>query len=283
MTDRLTSYTREGLTFDVRDEGPLDGDVVVLLHGFPQRADSWDQVVPLLHAAGLRTVAPDQRGYSPGARPKGRWAYRSSELVADVAALVEALGQGPVHLVGHDWGSAIAWGLAGERPDLVRSLVAVSVPHPGAFFASMVRSSQLLRSWYMGFFQLPAVPERLAQQGRMFPSFLRKAGMSGPMVEKFRADFVDGGRLGPALNWYRAIPFARPADTFRTVTVPTTLVWSDRDAALGRSGVDLTADKVRAPYELVVLGGVSHWIPDHAPEPLAQAILDRVASVADAA
>ncbi|MCX6472027.1 alpha/beta fold hydrolase, partial [Rhodococcus sp. (in: high G+C Gram-positive bacteria)] len=107
--DRLTSYSRSGLTFDVRDEGPADGPVVVLLHGFPQDSRSWDHLAPLLHARGFRTVAPDQRGYSPGARPKARWAYRGSELAADTVALIDALAVGKVHLVGHDWGAAVAW------------------------------------------------------------------------------------------------------------------------------------------------------------------------------
>ena len=108
MTQRITSYARDGWVFDVRDTGPLDGDPVVLLHGFPERASSWDAVAAQLHEAGLRTLAPDQRGYSPRARPRTRWGYRATELVADVAALVDVVGR-PVHLVGHDWGAFVAW------------------------------------------------------------------------------------------------------------------------------------------------------------------------------
>ena len=159
--DRLTSYSRSGLTFDVRDEGPADGPVVVLLHGFPQDSSSWDQLAPLLHTRGFRTVAPDQRGYSPGARPKARWAYRGSELAADTVALIDALAVGKVHLVGHDWGAAVAWQVAAERPDLLNTVTAVSVPHPLAFVKAMVTSTQGLKSWYMGAFQLPFVPEKV--------------------------------------------------------------------------------------------------------------------------
>src|SRR5215213_5684608 len=126
---RLRSYRHDGLTFDVEDEGPLEGDPVVLLHGFPQRSTCWRLVVPLLHARGLRTYAPDQRGYSPSARPARRRDYRLERLVDDVLALVEAIGR-PVHLVGHDWGAVVAWALASQRPDDVRTLTAVSVPHP---------------------------------------------------------------------------------------------------------------------------------------------------------
>src|SRR5690606_26265127 len=138
----------DGFTFDVIDGGPVDGDVIVLLHGFPQTATSWSKVAPLLHEAGYRSLAPHQRGYSPGARPSGRRAYSVDRLVADVAALVDTVG-GPVHLVGHDWGAIVAWAVAVERPELLRTLTTVSVPHPMAFLRSMARSTQLLHSYYM--------------------------------------------------------------------------------------------------------------------------------------
>src|SRR4051794_32499159 len=105
-----TRITREGLAFNVSEAGPPDGRLVLLLHGFPQHSDSWDGLVPLLTEAGYRTLAMDQRGYSPGARPRNRSAYRISELVADAAAVIDHYG-GPVHLVGHDWGAAVAWAL----------------------------------------------------------------------------------------------------------------------------------------------------------------------------
>jgi pimeloyl-ACP methyl ester carboxylesterase len=280
MTERLTTFSRDGLTFDVRDAGPLDGPAVVLLHGFPQLSDSWDQVAPILHAAGLRTVAMDQRGYSPGARPRGRRAYRSTELVADVEALVGAAGGGPVHLVGHDWGAAVAWGVAALRPQLARSLVAVSVPHPAAFLGSVLRSDQGLRSWYMALFQLPWLPERLAAGGRIFPRFLAELGMTEEMLARFHDQFLTGDRLTAALNWYRAIPFASPGDLRRKVGVPTTMVWSDRDAALGPASARMCGSWVDAPYQLRVLEGVGHWIPNEAPGQLADAILDRIGSVA---
>jgi pimeloyl-ACP methyl ester carboxylesterase len=123
--------------------------VVVLLHGFPQTSASWDDVAPLLHAAGYRTLAPDQRGYSPGARPRGRWAYRQSELVGDVVGLLNAAEVDRAHVVGHDWGGGVAWHLAIVHPERVRTLATISAPHPAAFTRAMRSSSQLLRSWYM--------------------------------------------------------------------------------------------------------------------------------------
>src|SRR6478609_967008 len=112
----MWQYHRDGLTFDVLDSGPRDGEPVLLLHGFPQDHTAWDAVAPLLHAAGLRTLAPDQRGYSPGARPQGRAAYDMGELVADAVALLDAADVTRAHVVGHDWGGSVAWALAERHP-----------------------------------------------------------------------------------------------------------------------------------------------------------------------
>lgn len=277
---RLTTYDRAGLVFDVRDEGPEDGTPVVLLHGFPERSSCWREVAPLLHGAGLRTYAPDQRGYSPGARPRGRRAYAVPELVADAVALVEAIGA-PVHLVGHDWGAMVGWGLAASRPDLVRSWTAVSVPHPAAFTKAMRTTRQGLHSWYMGLFQLPLVVEQLARwEGGPVDQGLRRTGMTRDEVARFREEIVAYDALGPALNWYRALPLSARGNGFgRRVRVPTTMVWSTGDSAIIRTGVDWCERHVDAPYELVVLDGVSHWIPTQASQPLADAILARIASV----
>jgi pimeloyl-ACP methyl ester carboxylesterase len=278
VSDRLTTYDHDGLSFDVRDEGPLDGDPVVLLHGFPERSSAWREVAPRLHEAGLRTYAPDQRGYSPGARPRGRWSYRTSLLVADTVALVERIGR-PLHLVGHDWGAAVAWSVAAARPDLLRSLTAVSVPHPAAFLAAMATSTQGLKSWYTGLFQLPFVPElAAAPAGGPFDRALRRGGMTDAEVERFRTEIVEYGALPGGLAWYRGTPFGDPRSTGQRVQVPTTLVWSDGDVAVGRQGVERSGQWVDAPYHLEVLEGVTHWIPTQAPEALARAILDRVAS-----
>lgn len=275
---RLTTYARGPLFFDVTDEGPEDGTPVVLLHGFPERASCWREVAPLLHAAGLRTYAPDQRGYSAGARPSGRSSYVVAELVADVVALIEEIG-GPVHLVGHDWGANVGWCVAARHPELVTSWTAVSVPHPAAFAKAMRTTRQGLHSWYMGLFQLPLVVEGLARwRGGPVDQGLLRTGMSGADVSRFRTEIVEYGALPGALGWYRGLPLSRGRGMGGRVRVPTTLVWSTRDSAIVRSGVDLCADYVDGPYELVVLEGVSHWIPTQAPHPLADAILARIAS-----
>ncbi len=277
---RITSYERAGLAFDVIDEGPLDGPPVVLLHGFPQRATSWAKVTPLLGEAGFRTYAPDQRGYSPGARPHGRRAYKATELVDDVVALIDRI-DAPVHLVGHDWGAAVAWGVAARHPDRLASLTAVSVGHTQAFLRALRSSDQARRSWYMGLFQLPFVPERLLSGKWFVQKFLGGSGMTDEMLTTYRIEIVDGGALTGGLNWYRAIPFAL-RDEVPDVSVPTTFVWSDGDRALGRRMAELTEEHVDGPYELIELTGASHWIPEERPADLAEAIIGRARSAASA-
>jgi pimeloyl-ACP methyl ester carboxylesterase len=275
---RIRELSRGSLVFDVLDEGPVDGPAVVLLHGFPERASHWHDVATVLHAHGLRTLAPDQRGYSPRARPKGRLSYRMSHLVEDVVALIERYGA-PVHLVGHDWGAAVAWATATARPDLVLTLTTVSVPHPAAFARSMVTSSQALRSWYVLAFQPPGLVETMARVApAAFAASLRRSGHTETEAARFRSEIVEYGALPGALAWYRALPFSGHSAPGR-VRVPTTHVWSDGDVALARRGAELTGRQVDAPYELKVLRGVSHWIPTQAPHALADIILERIGAV----
>ncbi|MFC7449540.1 alpha/beta fold hydrolase [Rhodococcus daqingensis] len=267
MSDRITTFSRGGLTFDVRDTGPIDGAPVVLLHGFPQDSRSWDRVAPLLHRRGFRTLAPDLRGASPGARPRSRWAYRSSQLSADVVALIEQAGAGPVHLVGHDWGAAAAWTVAVDRPDLVRTLTTLSVPHPAAFVRSVLTSSQVLKSWYMLAVQIPVLPELLLAGGA-FRKQLRATGMSPEDVARDAEPMRERDRARGGLNWYRGMAFTTPGRASTKVRVPTLHVWSDGDTAVGPVGPALTSRYVDAPYRFEILEGVSHWIPDEAPERL---------------
>lgn len=274
--DRLNVVHRGELSFDVYDEGPLDGEPVVLLHGFPQRASSWGRVAPLLHDVGLRTLAVDQRGYSSGARPRSRTAYSTDGLVDDLAAVVEAVER-PVHLVGHDWGAVVGWTAAALRPELLRTLTAVSVPHPGAMAAACLRSDQLLRSWYVAAFQVPWLPERVLAS-RLGERALRASGMDPDALTRFREEVVEAGALPGALGWYRALPFSNPQVASRRVGIPTTFVWGDADTAISRTAAHGAGDYVDAAYSYIELADVSHWIPEQAPEELAAAVIDRIAS-----
>ena len=273
----MDTFRRDGLTFDVRDAGPPDGEPVVLLHGFPQDSAAWDQVAPALHQAGLRTLAPDQRGYSPMARPRGRGRYRLRETTADVLALLDAAGLKSAHVVGHDWGGMVAWALGAWHPDRVRTLTALSVPHPAAMAKAMVTSDQALRSYYMGVFQLPFLPERLllAQGGKALRGMLRGGGLSREAAAHYVARMQEPGALSSALGWYRAMPFGA-RDRIGTVRVPTLHVWSTGDAFLGRAGIEATAQFVDAPYRLEILDDVPHWIPELAADRVAELITAHV-------
>lgn len=281
---RLTSFVNEGLTFRVIDEGPLDGPPIVLLHGFPQTAAQWSRLTPFLHERGYRTLAPDQRGYSPGARPRGRYAYRVAALAGDIAALITALGDEPVHLVGHDWGSIVAWATAARRPDLVRTLTSVSVPHPMAFARSLLRSSQAVRTCYMALFQVPWLPEVVLSAafraaGSAGDSALRRraaavSGLDDEQFERVRRDIVDSGALHYALNWYRAMPIVDRRRAAQRIAAPTTHVSSTRDIFIARKGAELTAGYVTGPYTHEILDA-THWVPEERPAELAAVILAR--------
>lgn len=262
MLARMQEFRRGELVFDVTDTGPDGGDAVVLLHGFPENRGSWDKVAPLLAEQGFRVLAPDQRGYSPRARPPRRRDYRMSELVADTLALVDASGAGRVHLVGHDWGGAVAWAFAHAHPDRLHTVTSLTTPHPRAMLASMVRSSQLLHSWYMLFFQLPGLPEAgfggAMERGNR--AALVRSGLPEDAVDRYLAPLREPGAARAAINWYRALPLSSPVKG--TVQVPSLYVYATKDRFLGRAAADLTGRYVDAPYRYEVLEGQSHWLPE---------------------
>lgn len=270
--ERMRTVTRGKYSFETWESGPADGEVVLLLHGFPQRADSWDLIVPLLTDAGYRVVTVNQRGYSPGAQPRRRRDYAFPELTADVAAVIDAYG-GRAHVVGHDWGAAVAWGTAAEYPDRVSTLTSLSVPHLRAFLTSMVTSRQAISSWYIVFFQLPWLPERVLR--RRWNWFLTDyTGLSPKAAKRDLAAFPTPQALTGPLNWYRAMPFVnlwKVSDT--RAQQPTLYVWSDGDVALKRKGATTTGRYVDGPYTFEILTGVSHWIPEEAPKEFTDLLL----------
>ncbi|AXI03676.1 alpha/beta fold hydrolase [Aquirhabdus parva] len=275
ISQRISQFMHQGLTFDVVDSGPLDGEVVVLLHGFPSTKESWSEVSSLLNAAGYRTIAPDQRGYSPLARPQKRSDYRLDLLAADIEALIDQIAQ-PIHLVGHDWGAMVAWRVAQRHTHPIKTLTTVSVPHPGAYVRSMLSSNQLFKSYYMVLFQLPRVPEWLTMKTPTIKGLLKNSGMTPEQIQHFNHDIVDRGALTTAINWYRAMPFMNPKTMLTKVKIPTTHVWSEGDVALAKAGAELTHRFVDADYKLEILKNLSHWIPEEAPQVLATIIESRI-------
>jgi pimeloyl-ACP methyl ester carboxylesterase len=268
---RIHSYSRAGLTFDVSDSGPLDAPTVVLLHGFPANRHGFDDVAAILNAAGLRTLAPDQRGYSDGARPRRRRDYRGAELQRDVLAMLDAAGVERVHLVGHDWGGAVAWMLALSTPTRLTGLTVLSTPHPAALTRSLVTSAQALRSFYILVFQLPLLPELLLR--RRLTALLVRMGLNPPAAAEYGAFMAQRGRLTGGLNWYRGVALPdRRATRSRRVTIPTTYIWGNGDQALGRRAAELTGSFVTAPYRFIELDE-NHWLPENAPDAVAREII----------
>ena len=276
MAIRLTSWTRDGLVFDVRDTGPVDGEAVVCLHGFPQDGTAYDDVARLLAADGLRVLAPDQRGYSPGARPGGRSAYALEVLADDVVALLDRAGVQKAHVVGHDWGGAVAWFLASRRSNRVCSLTVLSTPHPAAMRAEWWRSTQALRSSYMAAFQVPVLPELTVSLagGGVFAGGLRRAGLSGERAAHYTARMREPGAMAAALGWYRAIPVSRGRGAGR-VAVPTTYVVGRRDPFFSSASVRRTADLVTGTYRVVELDA-GHWLPENCAAEVADAVVAQV-------
>ena len=273
---RVTAFASAGFSFAARDDGPIDGPVVIALHGFPQTSASWSRVTPLLVEAGYRVLAPDQRGDSAGARPQDVGSYGMGSLTADVLALADAASADRFHLLGHDWGAAVAWTLAGRSADRVASLSAVSVPHPAALSRALA-GQQALRSWYIGLFQLPRIPEWLlrVRGGAFARRLLGGTGMRS--VDDAVRLLADPRTATGALNWYRAVRLRGQPHAGR-IRVPTLFVWSDRDTAIGRRAAEGAADFVRAPYRFEVLTGASHWIPEDRPGELAALVLAHLAA-----
>jgi pimeloyl-ACP methyl ester carboxylesterase len=233
-----------------------EGPVVLLLHGFPDLASTWQSQLDALAAAGFRAVAPDLRGYGESDRPRGVAAYTLDTLAADIAALAAHLG-GPVHLVGHDWGGVIAWHVAMHHASAVRSLTIVNAPHPKAFKRELARSwSQRARSWYVLAFQLPVLPELLARlvARRVLTDIHREGAHDADAVTRHLRAFSTPGAWTAAINYYRALlrhPPARPLP----VSQPTLVLWGLRDPYLGPALID----------------GLEKWVPGVVVRPLAQA------------
>ena len=256
--------------------GPTSGRTVLLLHGFPQTSQSWTGVAARLADQGLRAVAIDQRGYSPGARPPSVDDYAMPSLLADVLAVIDELG-GTVDLVGHDWGGVVGWQLAARHPERLRTFTVASTPNHlaiNAVHAALPEERE--RFAYIRLFREPGKAEQvlLGDDARALRAIF--GGMVAP--ERVASDVLamqQPGALSAALNWYRAMS-PRDADGLGLVTVPTTYVWGSADVAFSRAVAEASGDYVDADYTFVPLEGASHWLPDEAPGALADEILARV-------
>lgn len=266
----------EVLVWDADGTGMGDEPVptVLALHGFPESANEWRPVAEILARNGVRVVAPLQRGYSPGARPTAVEDYSIGLLAEDVLAVAEDLQLGAFHLVGHDWGACVAWWLAGHQPNRLTSLVAISVPHLGAFAEAIgTDPDQQERSAYFTLFREPGKAEDvlLADGARRLRAMFTDAVPEDLVTQHMDLVGTRDGLTG-ALNWYRAMRSYELPD----VSVPTTFIWGDQDMAIARSGAEATAERMTGDYRFVPVSGGGHWIPEENPELVAAEVLARV-------
>jgi pimeloyl-ACP methyl ester carboxylesterase len=265
-----------GLRFDALACGPADGDLVLLLHGFPEFADSWADVMPAVGAAGFRAVAVDQRGYSPGARPPAVEDYATDRLTADALGFADALGAQRFHLVGHDWGGILAWKLAVEHRVRLRSVAVLATPHVDALFKAIRSNTDQRRmSRYIGLFRLPFhIAERLllAQGARRLRAAYRRK-LPAEQMDRYVERFREPGVLTAALNWYRAMNMRK---RLGKVHLPTLFIWGTRDQALGRAAAEATAEQVEGPYVFHPLEGASHWLLEEVPAKVVGPLLEHL-------
>jgi pimeloyl-ACP methyl ester carboxylesterase len=266
-----------GFTFHAVASGPVTGEPVVLLHGFPETSHEWRHQLPALADAGYRAVAFDQRGYSPRARPADVADYRVPILVGDVLAVADALGFETFHLVAHDWGAIIAWQVAGHHGHRLRSLTAISVPHPKAFYAAISgNAEQKERSQYMRFFQEEGAAEDALLANDAVGLRAMYAGLPADAVDTYVAVLGERAALTAALNYYRTMDRTL-ATEIGPVEVPALLVWGDEDPAVARPGIEGTAAHVDGPFRLEILAGAGHWIPELQAETLNRLLMEHLA------
>jgi pimeloyl-ACP methyl ester carboxylesterase len=247
-----------------------EGPPVILLHGFPETWHSWHRQISALASAGFSVLAPDMRGYNLSDRPAGRRAYHLRHLVADVVALVRATGYPRAHIAGHDWGGIVAWTFAGEHPELLDKLVILNAPHLRIYLEKVRRPPQMLRSWYVLFFQLPALPE-YALSAWNFRAvrdlFKRRGAFTDEEIEEYVEALSHPGALTAGLNYYRAnlASDARRIACAAVSGAETLVIWGELDPALGLElldGLERVAPRVRVHR----IPGASHWVQNEAPD-----------------
>ncbi len=272
----------QGITLRVMEAGPPEGPLVLLLHGFPEFWYGWRKQIPALARAGYRVWAPDQRGYGASGKPRGVAAYRVETLASDVVGLIQAAGvERAAAVVGHDWGAAVAWWVGIAHPDRLQRLVILNVPHPSRRViraAVRKRPRQLLMSWYILAFQLPALPEwlLLRRNGRVLAGSLRGRTPESITSEdraRYREAWAVPGAMTAMLNWYRAMLRHPPRARGSTrVEVPTLILWGERDRYLTKELAPLSLERC-ARGQLRTFPDATHWLQHDEPGEVNRAIL----------
>jgi pimeloyl-ACP methyl ester carboxylesterase len=272
MTASQHMVQANGLRFRTMVDGPPDSEMFILLHGFPEGAESWSRQLDALAKAGFLAVAPDLRGYGLSDAPGDLASYSIDHLAEDVRFMITAFGRTAAHVAGHDWGAMVAWFFAGRYPEMTNTLTVLSVPHPEALAAaSRDDEDQQARSRYVGLFLLPGKAERVLADDdyrrlrQMFAIGPNPDAVPRSVVDHFTRSVSRPGRLTAALNYYRANLVAgggawESPIRVGPITMPTVLLWGDEDPALGRRAAEATGQHVEGQYRLEVLKGAGHWL-----------------------
>lgn len=263
-----------GMDFTASVCGPADGLAVLMLHGFPQSRWAWRRQAAELARAGYRCIAPDQRGYSPGARPTATEAYAAGEMVQDALAIMDAMGAETFHLAGHDWGGQIAWMLAAQAPERLASLSILSRPHPAAFAAAWKSdAAQSGRSRHHSTLLEDGAADRLRENDMAaFRALFAAQGVGPEDADAYVATLSPPGALEAAIEWYRAAAGGLRAADFPKIGVRTLYVWGEADATVGRAAAEATADFVTGAYRFVEVPGAGHFLTDQVPAVVNQAL-----------
>ncbi|MBP2334615.1 pimeloyl-ACP methyl ester carboxylesterase [Saccharothrix coeruleofusca] len=272
---RLRIRTGAG-TFDAVAAGPAAGRKVLLLHGASECAAEWCHQLRALAAHGYRAVAPDLRGYSPGVRPRLVDGYRLGHAARDVAEIADELGWRRFDLVGHDWGASAAWIAAARCPLRVRTLTAVSAPHPGAFAHALRTDPGQWRRWaYLDHLRAPGAERELLAHGAARLRAGWPESIPHERVTHYVRRLSEPGALTAALNWYRANDFT---ESYQPVPVPTRFLWGEDDGVVSPETARSTADWVTGPYRFEALAGVGRFVPEEAEEETTAHLLDHLAA-----
>ncbi len=250
------------------EKGQPGQPVIIFLHGFPEFWYGWHHQIDYFASKGYRVLAPDQRGYNLSSKPKSIKAFQVNELVKDIAGLVKATGEKQVYLVGHDWGAAVAWAMAYLYPQLITKLIIINVPHPKVFFKTL-RSDigQMLRSWYIGFFQIPRLPEKLIglTQYKMMQNSMQKSSYARTFtrddMQQYRQAWKRPKALQSMINWYRAaVRYRNPATAFsHKIEMPTLILWGEKDKFLKKKMAKQSL-KYCQDAKLFYIPDATHWV-----------------------
>ena len=279
MTVTLEFIPTNGITLHTALAGPEDGEPVILLHGFPDAWFGWEPQIQALAAAGFRVAAPDQRGYNLSDKPAQVAGYTLDVLAADVIGLADALGFDRFCLVGHDFGALVSWRLAELQPERLKRLVIANVPHPAVMRRYMRKHlSQLRKSWYAFFFQIPVLPERVlrANNWQRLSSQMEE-GFSREQLDRYRAAWSQPGAIKAMLNWYRALmrPSASRAVSAARITVPALIVWGKQDRHISYEMAQLSAE-VCTECRLVMLEEATHWVHQDRPDEVSRLLIEHL-------